>query len=335
MNSVLAILIFVVAVIMSGLFSGGETGMYQLSRVRLRLAMAQQDKLAMLLSKSLADRSGLLVATLVGTNLSVHIATSTITMLFMARMANSHNAEWMATLVATPILFVFGEMLPKNLFLYRSDSLMPLVAPILYGVDKSLRFCGIIPMLKAVSGGLARLMGTSNPSKMATESLHRHEINAIVRDTQEEGFLTGIQAGIMNRLVIASTTPVKTVMTRMKYVQAVDLDDNRDRLMALLSAHDYTRLPVFDRTHGDVVGYINVYQCLGEHPSFDNLHGLVQPIARVNGDLPVTEAIDLMQREKHKIVLVTRQVRKEKSQAVGILTMKDLAEELLGELAVW
>ena len=101
-GSVLAIAIFLVAVVMSGVFSGGETGMYQLSRVRLRLSMAQQDRLALMLSKSLADRSGLLVAILVGNNLTVQVATSTVTLLFVNHMTNDHAAEWMATLVTTP-----------------------------------------------------------------------------------------------------------------------------------------------------------------------------------------------------------------------------------------
>ena len=332
-GSVLAIAIFLVAVLMSGVFSGGETGMYQLSRVRLRLSMAQQDRLALMLSKSLADRSGLLVAILVGNNLTVQVATSTVTLLFVNHMTNDHAAEWMATLVTTPILFVFGELLPKNLFLYRSDSLMPLISPVLYGLDKLLRWVGLTPLLKAISHGFARWLGTSKPSKRAAESLHRNEMNAIVRDTQEEGFVSGIQAGIMNRLVIASTTPVKTVMTRMKFVQSVHLDEGRERLVQLLRNQRYTRTPVYDG--GQVVGYVNLYQCLGHHQAFDDLRGMVQPIVKIDGDTPVTDAIDLMQRGKHKIALVTRKGRKESTQAAGILTMKDLAEELLGELAVW
>ena len=335
MISVTAVIIFSLAVVMSGLFSGSETGMYQLSRVRLRLALAQKDRLALLLSKSLADRAGLLVTTLIGTNLSVHIATTTVTMMLMARMANSDAAEGLATLITTPILFVLGELLPKNLFLYRSDTLMPLVAPVLYGTDKALRFCGIVPLLKLASGWLARLTGTPNPSKLATESLHRHEMGGIIKDTQEEGFLTGTQTGIMNRLMVASTTPIKAVMTRITAVRTVTLQHNREQLMALLPSHPYTRLLVREREHGEVLGYINVYQCLGETPAFDSLETLVQPIRRLDGDLPVTSAIDLMQREKLKIVLVTRSRRKEQGKAIGILTMKDLAEELLGELAVW
>lgn len=335
MVSVIAVILFGLAVLLSGLFSGGETGMYQLSRVRLRLALAQKDRLSLILSKSLADRSGLLVTTLIGTNLSVHIATTTATMMLMARMANSDAAEGMATLITTPILFVFGELLPKNLFLYHADTLMPLVSPVLYGTEKALRFCGVIPLLKVVAGALARLTGTHNPSKLATESLHRHEMRGLVKDTQDEGFLTGIQAGIMNRLLVASTTPIKAVMTRLSAVKTVTVQQDRSQLMALLPSNRYTRLLVRKQAHGDVLGYINITQCLGEHPAFDDLTELVQPIRRLDGDMPVTSAIDLMQREKLKIVLVTHSRRKEGTKAIGILTMKDLAEELLGELAVW
>ena len=61
----------------------------------------------------------------------------------------------------------------------------------------------------------------------------------------------------------------------------------------------------------------------------------MKPIGRLDGDMPVTDAIHVMQSEKHKIVLVTRSGRGGRALHIGIVTMKDLAEELLGELAEW
>ncbi|MBC8255127.1 MAG: DUF21 domain-containing protein [Ardenticatenia bacterium] len=329
------VLIVAVAALLTGLFAGAETGMYQLSRIRLRLAVEKKQGLAVLLARTLRDSSGLLVSTLVGTNIAVHAATSTVTMQLMRGTETAHAAEWMATLITTPILFVFSELIPKNLFLFRADTLMPMVSPILFGVYQVLRWCGAIRVLQIVSGFFARLTGTPSPSKMAVESLHRHEIAAILKDTQDEGFLTGVQTGIMNRLVIASAIPVKAVMTRFSLAEKVEVNCNHDSLRSMLERHNFTRILVYRDKPEDILGFVNVYEALVSRTPFDCLEPFVNSLNSIDGDTPVTDAVDLMQRGRLKILLVTRTERNIPNTPVGIVTMKDLAEELLGELAVW
>jgi CBS domain containing-hemolysin-like protein len=247
----------------------------------------------------------------------------------------AHAAEWMATLITTPILFVFSELIPKNLFLFRADHLMPLVSPVLFGSYQVLRVCGVIRLLRIISSFLARITGTPAPSKTAAESLHRHEIAAILKDTQDEGFLTGIQTGMMNRLVIASTTPVKAVMTRFNSAEKVEVHCSRDDLQRMLERHEFTRVLVYRDTPEQILGFVNVYQAMTSGQPFTSLESFIKPLEGIDAATPVTEAIDHMQRNKLKILLVTHSPRHKSKQPVGIVTMKDLAEELLGELAVW
>jgi putative hemolysin len=335
MSSVWPIVTIGLAVVFSGLYSGAETGMYQISRVRLRLGVERKHGLSRLLSHALRDPGGILVTTLIGTNLCVHVATSTITMMLLDRTGTAHAAEWIATGIATPILFVFSELIPKNLFLFRSDVLLPVVSPFLYATHQILRWCGVVALLQYLSSLFARLTRTPKPSKVAAESMRRHEIAAILEESQDEGFLTGVQTGIMNRLVIASTTPIKAVMTRLKDVEKVDVHCNRDTLFHLLEGHAFTRVLVYEKTCDHILGFVNVYQTLGRHESFDSLQDHLKPILAVDADTCVTDAIDLMQQKKLRMVLVTQTLPSKKPKPLGIVTMKDLAEELLGELAVW
>ena len=335
MSSLVAILIVVLAALMAGLFAGAETGMYQLSRIRLRLTVEKRRGLAALLARTLQDSPGLLVVTLVGTNISIHLATSTVTMQLMAGADSAHAAEWMATLIATPILFIFSELIPKTLFLFRSDTLMPLASPVLFGVYQVLRLCGVIRFLEIVSTFLARLAGTPTASKHAAESLHRHEIAAILKDTHDEGFLTGVQTGIMNRLVIASSTPLKDVMTRLKQAEKIDVQCTREDLRVLLKGHSFTRMLVYRERFEQILGFVNVYQVMLSQEPFDSLEPFIRPLETIDCDVPVCDAIERMQTGKLKILLVTRTQSPGSTLPVGMVTMKDLAEELLGELAVW
>ncbi len=117
---------------LAGLFAGAETGIYQLSRLRLRLGIEQKQFSFVILAKALRDSGGLLISILIGTNLSYYIITSIVTYMLLRRVSSVHTAEFLATLITAPMLFVFSDLLPKSIFFYRADLLMPYVAPFLF-----------------------------------------------------------------------------------------------------------------------------------------------------------------------------------------------------------
>jgi CBS domain containing-hemolysin-like protein len=121
----------------------------------------------------------------------------------------------------------------------------------------------------------------------------------------------------------------------MAKVQTVSLQSDREVLLEKLRENDFTRRLVVDEQAGSIVGFINIYDVLCSSEKFEDLGGFVKPIRRLDAGTPITEAIELVQSEDLRIVLVTRSARMGHVRNVGILTMKDLAEELLGELAQW
>jgi CBS domain containing-hemolysin-like protein len=331
----LSIGIVLVATAFSGIFSGAETGFYQMSRLRLRLAVEKGQARALLLSRVLHDRAGLLTSLLIGNNITIQVATSTVTYAVVRHLQETQAAEWIATAITTPFLFVFAELLPKNLFLHRADHLMLLVSPVVYGLYQLARRCGAVWLLQVLSRGISHLTGTPFPSKSAENHFHRHEIRVLLKDTREEGFLSGLQTGIMNRTVAAAVTPVKDVMTRLSHVQKVPVDCNRERLLEKLRQSRFTRLLVTDAEGERILGRINIYDVLGHGTSFTNLREFIQPLTGIAGHTTVTDAIEIMQSEGRKVLLVTRSTRSGRVRPAGIVTMKDLAEELLGELSSW
>ncbi|MFC1764884.1 CNNM domain-containing protein [Planctomycetota bacterium] len=331
----LSIGIVLAATVLSGVFSGAETGLYQMSRLRLRLAVQQKQRRAYLLSRVLHDRAGLLTALLVGNNLTIQLATSTVTYLVVQYSHHTHATEWIVMAIATPWLFVFAELLPKNLFLYRADALMLWVSPVIYSIDRLARGSGVIKLLQYIATVFTRTLGAPAPSQVAESHFRRHEIRVLLKDTQDEEFLSGLQTGIMNRMMAAAVTPVKDVMTRMSQADKISVHSNRQAVMTYLQSHSFTRVVVHDGVSGGILGRINIYDVLGSEQPFDSLHDFIKPMHSISDKTPVTEAIDIMQKQQRKILLVTRTGRSSHSRPVGIVTMKDLAEEFLGELAAW
>ncbi len=334
-NSTVLILVAAFVVVISGLFGGAETGMYQLSRLRLRLGIERKLLSFVILGKCLRDRSALLLSILIGNNLTHYAVTSIVTWLLLSEVKAAHTAELSATLIAAPILFVFGELIPKNLFFYRADSLMPFFAPVLLVFHKLFSWCGAVPLLKFMSGIFGRLTGSDAGSKTGTPAVQRPRIRAIFADIREEGVLSPVQTGIINRLVSISNTPIRTVMTPINKVETVDTDSDNLVLLKKLKECAFTRLPVADKQPANIVGFINIYEALTSPEKFTELYNLIKPIRKLQANTTVVDAINIMQRENQKIVLVTRTGRNGRVRPIGIVTMKDLVEELLGELAEW
>ncbi len=84
----------------------------------------------------------------------------------------------------------------------------------------------------------------------------------------------------------------------------------------------------------NIVGFINVYDVLAPARNFQSVEAFLMPVRSLDADTLVTDAIEVMRREQVKMVLVTRR-RGSTDVPVGIVTMKDLVEELMGELAEW
>jgi len=333
-NTVL-ILAVVFFATMAGLFAGAETGMYQLSRLRLRLGVEKKRLLFVILGRCMQDSSGLLLTMLIGTNLAHYLSTSIVTSMFLTRVANEHTAELLATLVTVPILFVFSELIPKNVLFYRADLLMPYFSPLFYALHRILSLSGIVPLLKFIARIFASLAGLAASSKTVMTSTQRHKVQAILQDTHEEGILSSVQSDMISRLVSISHIHIRTVMIPLSNVQTVDANSDRAALLNKLNKSAFTRLPVMENRPTNIIGFINIYDTLGSSEEFDDLKKFVEPIRKIDADTNVTDAINIMQKENQKIVLVTRGGRTGKKRPVGIVTMKDLVEELLGELVEW
>ena len=334
-NNVVFILLFMFFVFLAGLFEGSETGLYQLSRLRLRIGIEKKQLLFAILGRIMHDRAGLLLSMLIGTNLAHYFATSIITNMFLAKLGGEHTAELFTTILTAPVLFVFSELIPKNIFFYRADLFMPYVSPVLYTFHTVFIWCGAVPALKFISEKFGRSVGLAGSSKTVITSAGRHQVRAILQDTHEEGIFSSTLADMINRIVGIPGISIRQVMVPFSNVEMVDVGSNRDALLNKLKSCTFTRLPVSEGRHENIIGFVDVYEALSSPEQFENLRDFVRPIRRLDSKTTVIDAINIIQRENQRIILVVRASRGGIEKPIGIVTMKDLVEELLGELAEW
>ena len=320
-------------ILLGAFFSGTETGIYRLSKFRLRLGVEQNRKLYTLLAKAMDDSDGLIFSMLIGNNLVNYLATYLVTTILLGFAMSENSAQVYTTLMMAPLLFIFSEVIPKNLYYYRCDSLMPRTAPVLWFFHTLFKCSGAVKLLKIISRLTGKKLRSSRSSSRARTRIGPAHVEQIISETHDEGLLSNVQNEMLNRLMNISNISVSSVMIGMSKTVTVNVKSDRQALLGLLTKHHYTRYPVYSKQHSNIIGFINIYEVLAAE-EFENLSQFVKPVARFSGSISVSDAIDKMRDGRCKIVLVTAGYSK-RAKVSGILTMKDLVEEFTGELAQW
>jgi len=325
----LQILVCVFLVALGGFFSGSETGIYRLSRFALRVGIEQKHPSYALLGKIMDDSGGLVFSMLIGNNLVHYLITAIVTAILLAGPAGS--AELLATVIVSPVLFVFSEVIPKNLYYYRADSLMPRSGAVLWFFHKLFTYSGLVAFLRYTLRLFAFVLSLPADS---TPVGGKDRFREIIRESREEGLLSSVQNDIMHRLVNIDKITLASARTPAASVRMVDVNTTPAELLAKMSDWPYTRLPVYQTGPDTVIGFVNVYEVLTDGRECDNLKDFVKPISRLASSMPVIDAINSMIKHSEKIVLVAADSTR-KRKITGIVTMKDLVEELTGELRHW
>ena len=333
MALVIQISVCFVLILLGAFFSGSETGIYRLSKFRLRLGVEQNLKLHRLLSRAMDDSDGLIFSMLIGNNLVNYLATYLVTAILLGQAFSEQSSRVYTTLVMAPVLFIFSEVIPKNLYYYRCDTIMPRMAPGLWFFHTIFKWSGAVKLLKIISRVTGRKLRSSTSSSGAATRIGPAHVEQIISETHDEGLLSNVQNEMLNRLMNISNISVSSVMISVGETLMVDVKSDRSSLLGLLKKHHYTRYPVYSGQQSNVIGFINIYEVLAAE-EFNSLAQFVKPIARFSGSISVSDAIDKMRDGGHKIVLVTAGYS-QRAKVSGILTMKDLVEEFTGELAQW
>lgn len=315
---------------LSAFFAGTETGVYRLSRLRLRIGVEQQKQTFCLLSKLLHDGRGLILSLLVGNNLVNYCLTSLVTVMLLNRLDDNHTAEIYATAIITPTLFIFGEIVPKILYYHKANTFMPALAWGTWLAHRVFTFSGIVPVLKGIAHLLSRLFRSQVNTTAAVDATQRHQVRQIIHETQEEGLLTEQQKEMMERLVDLGNVSIGSVMVALKNVEMVPIDTAGKDLLEHLRKTTHTRQLVYEHQRHNIAGFINIYETLASVEN-DSIRNTVQELTTIDQYKTVLEAIDIMRNRRCSFALVTEHA-KPHNKPVGIVTMTDLVEELTGEL---
>ena len=311
----------------SALFSGMETGCYSLNRVRLQVRRHRGDASAHRLDRLVTRPTVLLSTLLIGNNIMNQLGAASLTRLFEAGGMTVMQVVICSVVIVTPILFIFGETLPKDLFAAYADRLMYPLARVLNGARILLTVTGFVPLVTLFTGLVMRWVGVGD----APEALQaRHRFGSLMKEGLGVGIISDEQSAITDRILKLSERCVRDEMVPWAEVTTLAPDTDIAELRELATQTSLTRFPECDTT--GVIGMLNLFDVITQPPaSCPPMSELMRPVQTLAPSMPVRAALTHLQQQEIALAIVADEAQT----PLGIVTAKDLIEPITGDLRSW
>ena len=320
----LSLTIVVLLLFCAAYFAVAETAFASVSRVKIRIRAERGEPKAVKAMQVLDNFDRAITSILICTNI-VHISAASIVTLAVTRMfPDVPGAVTVSTFVMTIVVFFAGEMLPKSIAKKYSERLSLAVAGSLCFFMSVLK-----PLAKLLSatGNFAAKFVKADPEISVTED----EIYDIIEDMTEEGSLDEERGELISSALQFGETTVESILTSRVDLAALDIDDSPEEMLAFIRAQTHSRLPVYEGSIDNIVGilsirkFIKAYLRQGAQLDIRSLLDkpyFIHQSANIDGLLPV------MSKNRLNMAVVTDNY----GGTLGIVTVEDILEELVGEI---
>lgn len=303
-------------------FAVTETSMASASRSRIKASAERGDFRA---KKTLyvLDNFDLAISTLLICTNIVHIAAASIVTLAVTRKWGV-SAVSISTIITTVVVFFAGEMLPKSVAKKYSDTLALSCAPVLCFFMKL--FAPLSKLLTWIGQAAAKL--TPGDSQI---SVTEDELYDIIEDMTEEGSLDEDQGDLISSALQFGDVTVESVLTPRVDIVAININSSHAELLSLIKSTNHSRLPVYEGSIDNIIGvlqirkYIKAYLRLGENL---DIKPMLDEVFFVHQSTNIDELLPILSRRKLNIAVVTDNY----GGTLGIVTVEDILEELVGEI---
>ena len=316
---------------LSAFFSGSETALTAVSKARIHKLETDGAPRAGLVGKLIKDRERLIGAILLGNNLVNILATSIATSLFISIFGANGIANVVATITMTVLVLVFAEVAPKTAAICRPEPFAMFVSPIMNVVVKI--FAPVTKVVQVVVRIFLQLLGTDVSKGDQVFSVQDELLGAIDLHHSEGRVDKGARDLLRGALELEDLR-IEDIMIHRKSIEMLDADVSNTEIVqqALKSAH--TRLPLYREDQDNIIGVVHAKDVLralwsakGDPEKID-----FEAIAREPYFAPETttlqEQLDLFKIKQEHFALVVD----EYGALMGLVTMEDILEEIVGEI---
>ncbi|MBQ3064574.1 MAG: HlyC/CorC family transporter [Clostridia bacterium] len=324
-----AYLVIVVMVCLSAYFSASEIAFNSANRMRLRRAADEGSRTARM-AYNIAENFTMSLSTiLVGNNLA-NIAVSTCSTLiimdiFAPEMAGV--ASFIATVLVTVVILIFGEIVPKVLSKQHADAVSRFVA-----LPTRILTVLVSPIVLVVMGllfVLRKIWGKDRDEDAPT--LTEEELSSVIETIEEEGVIDEEQGELLQSALEFHDITVEEIMTPRINMTALDIDDDEETVRALLSdAAQFSRIPVYEDSIDNIIGVLSLnryYKAAIDEESPD-IRALLMKPCKLHKTMKLPAALARIRDAQVHLAIVIDEF----GGTLGLVTMEDILEELVGDI---
>ena len=322
MGDGISILIIIICILFSMYFSATETAFNSVSRVRLKNKAEEGNKKALLVLKLSEKYDELLSTILIGNNIVNILCSSLATLLFVRLLKDNDLGATVSTVVMTVILLIFGEISPKTIAKESPEAIAMFSAPFLNILIHILTPFSFI--FKQWQNLLSKIFKSSEESGITEQ-----ELLTIVDEAEQGGGIDKAESELIRSAIEFNELEVRDIFTPRIDIEAIPADISKEDAAKVFSESGYSRLPVYEGTIDNITGILYHKDFFNiAFRSKTNISEIVKPAIFV----PKSKKISDLRKELQEQQLHIAVVMDEFGCTVGLVTLEDILEELVGEI---
>jgi CBS domain containing-hemolysin-like protein len=320
------VLLIVFFLVLKAFFSGSEIAMVNSDKVKLRHRAKNGDRGAALVLKLFRTPDVILGTTLVGTNLATVIISTLGALIFIEHFGTA--GDLMSVIVLTPVLLILGEVVPKSIFQQKADTI---TSHLIYGLRFfSYLFYPVIFIFSGIARFITRIVGGGTiPQNMF---ITREELRVMLDVSESASNPSTVDRKRIRRIIRFGDTTVGEAMIPLADVFGFNEARPMKEAVRLVMKHGFNRLPVYRGNITNIKGVLTLSSWDLMEPGIlkKPVSDYVSPVLFLSPKLTIDLALPKLQARKDHLAVVVDEF----GSAIGILTMEDVFEEVVGEIDV-
>lgn len=326
MSWIVLIMTLLILLLLKGFFSGSEIALVNSDKIKMRHLGKQGNKGAQLVLKLFQTPDLLLGTTLLGTNICTTAFATIATALTLKIFDGS--GDWLAFLLVTPMLLIFGEIVPKSVYQQMSDTLAPIIVrPLSF-------FSFLLYPVTFVFVRIARLVtrlilgGSSEQNVYIT----REQLHAILEVSERGSSISAFNRNRIKKVIRFAETSVAEAMVPLADIVAIERDRATEDVIRLVRLYGFNRIPVYDDNISNIIGLVTLttWDLMDPEVAKRELEELVQEPLYVSRYQTIDQLLPRLEKRSDHMAIVVDEF----GAAAGMITMEDIIEEVVGEIDV-
>lgn len=322
-QSVTQLIVILILILLSGFFSSAETALTMVNRMRLRTLVEEDFKHAATLQKVIDQYGNMLSTILIGNNI-VNISASALATTLAIRVFGNY-AVGLATGILTIVVLIFGEIVPKTLASTNSEKIALAYSSTIYMLMKIMT-----PVIKIIDGIANIFFRLFRIDADATDSgITESELKTIVDVSHEGGIIETEEREMIYNVFDFGDSLAKDIMIPRIDMTTISIDSTYQELLETFKESMYTRIPVYENDTANIIGLVNVKDLLlVENTDEFSIRSILRDAYYTYEFKKTADLLMEMRSSASSVAFVLN----EYGATVGLITLEDLLEEIVGEI---